>query len=342
MGGSGFPGVLSRPHVVLGCMFVILLTAVPPAGAAATTGAASPVAATTVAATTGSSAGPALWQPVWSDSFGGPAGAGLGSRQWRYQTGTGIFGTGEIETMTSSRSNVALDGRGDLDITALDQGGVWTSGRVQTTESFAAPAGGQLMVTAQIRQPDPADGLGYWPAFWMIGPGTWPGTGELDIMEDVNGLSEHSGTAHCGNLTQSNGDGTLGPCHEPVGISSGLQPCGGCQDGYHTYSIVLDRRLPAREQIRWYLDGQRFFGVTESQVGAAAWAQAYDHGLSVLFDLAIGGGYPNSDCGCTTPTAQTSSGATMSVRSVAVYASGPGALFGAAASTTGASHHASR
>jgi beta-glucanase (GH16 family) len=266
-----------------------------------------------------------LWQRVWAADFAGPAGRGLGPRAWRYQTGTGSFGTGEIETMTTSRRNVALDGRGDLDITALERGGAWTSGRVQTTSSFAAPAGGELKITAQLRQPDPANGLGYWPAFWMIGPGAWPGTGELDIMEDVDGLSEHSGTAHCGNLSQRNGDGMLGLCHEPVGFTSGLQPCAGCQGGYHTYSIVLDRR-PANEQISWYLDGQRFFTVSESQVGAAAWTAAYDHGLSILFDLAIGGGYPDSICACTTPTAQTSPAAMLSVRGVAVYTVAPGLL----------------
>jgi len=275
------------------------------------------------------------WQPVWAASFAGPAGAGLSPRQWRDQTGTGIFGTGEIETMTSSRRNVALDGRGDLDITALERGGTWTSGRVQTTRLFAAPPGGELMVTARLRQPGPASGLGYWPAFWMIGPGTWPGTGELDIMEDVNGLSEHSGTAHCGNLIQQNVDGTLGPCHEPVGITSGLQPCPGCQAGYHTYAVVLDRR-PANEQLRWYADGRQFFSVRESQVGAAAWAAAYDHGLSILFDLAIGGGYPDAVCGCTTPTAQTSAAGTLSVRSVTVSTEVPGLRF------AGASRRASR
>jgi beta-glucanase (GH16 family) len=259
------------------------------------------------------------WKRVWAGDFAGPAGSGLSRRVWRYDTGTGVFGTGEVETMSSARANLAMDGGGDLDITALDRGGAWTSGRVQTLRTFAAPSGGEMMVSAEIMQPDPSAGLGYWPAFWMIGPGGWPENGEIDVMEDVNGLSEHSGTLHCGNLTQANGDGTFGPCHENVGLSSGLLPCPGCQTGYHTYSIIIDRRTAGDEQIRWYLDGQQYFAVDESQVGTAAWTQAVDHGLSIVLDVAVGGGYPDAICDCTTPTAQTSSGATMSVRDVAVY-----------------------
>jgi beta-glucanase (GH16 family) len=260
------------------------------------------------------------WRRVWSDDFNGPAGSGVDRSVWKYDTGQGIFGTGEIETMTDSPDNVHLDGRGNLDITALGQGQSWTSGRIQTISSgFGAPAGGEMAVTAEIRQPDPASGLGYWPAFWMLGPGDWPGTGEIDILEDVNALSEHSATLHCGNLNDANPDGSLGPCHEFTGLSSGLLPCPTCQQSFHTYTAVVDRRQTADEQIRWYLDGREFFRVDESQVGQAAWTAAVDHGYSIIFDLAIGGGYPDGVCGCTTPTDQTTSGASLTVRSVSVY-----------------------
>jgi beta-glucanase (GH16 family) len=260
------------------------------------------------------------WHRVWVDSFNGPAGSGVDPSVWQYDTGQGIFGTGEIETMTDSTSNVHLDGHGDLDITALGHGQSWISGRIQTRSGgFGAPAGGEMAVTASIRQPAPSYGLGYWPAFWMLGPGAWPATGEIDILEDVNALSEHSGTFHCGNLTELNPDGTFGPCHEFTGLSSGLLPCSGCQAQFHTYAVIVDRRDPADEQIRWYLDGREFFRVSEAQVGQAAWTAAVDHGYSIIFDLAIGGSYPDKVCQCTSPNDQTTSGGTMTVRFVAVY-----------------------
>lgn len=190
---------------------------------------------------------------------------------------------------------------------------------METRSQFAAPAGGEMMVTASIRQPDPAHGLGYWPGFWMLGRKAWPMDGEIDIMEDVDGLSEEGGAFHCGNLTQRNTNGTFGPCQEPNGLGSGLRACPGCQRGFHTYTVVIDRRQAGDQQIRWYLDGREFFSVSESRVGRAAWTAAVDHGFSILLSLAVGGRYPDIACQCTTPTSQTSSQGTMAVRYVTVY-----------------------
>ena len=243
----------------------------------------------------------------------------MNTQKWEYQVGRGIFGNDEVEVMTDSTRNVHLDGAGHLDITAIRQGSQWTSGRIKSLQSFTPQQGRELRVVASLRLPDVAQGLGYWPAFWMLGIGTWPAHGEIDIMEDVNSLSQHSGTLHCGNRTQLNADGTYGPCHETNGLASGLRPCPGCVSGYHTYSVTIDRRHAGNEQIRWYLDGREFYHVNERQVGAAAWDRALDHGFNIIFDLAIGGSFPDLKCACDTPTATTTSGGTLEVAGVAVY-----------------------
>jgi hypothetical protein len=278
---------------------------------------------------------PSGWTTAFSDSFSGANGSGVDS-SWTYDTGTqysgtgctGNYGTGEVESNTSSTANVSEDGAGHLNITALNSGGSWTSGRIETTaDNFAAPSGGEMEVTASIKQPNPASGVGYWPAFWMLGSGfrasgagtsgtmncsNWPSTGEIDIMEDVNALSEHSGTLHCG-------VDPGGACNETTGLSSGLQSCSGCQTGYNTYSVIVNRTNTSAESITYYLNGASYYTVSESQVGASTWAAAVDHGFFLILDLAMGGAYPNAICNCTSPSSSTSSGAAMSVGYVAVY-----------------------
>ncbi len=263
------------------------------------------------------------WAVTWQADFSGAYQAAPAAAEWKIDTGHGVFGNGEIETMTTNPGNVYLDGHGHLDITAVGQGDSWTSGRIQTTRLFAPPAGGEEKITASIEQPSPAGGLGYWPAFWILGQGKWPEHGEIDILEDVNALSEHSATLHCGNPATHNADGTLGPCHEYTGLSSGLKPCPSCQAGYHSYSVIIDRREPGAEQIRWYLDGREFFSVSEAQVGAASWTEAIDHGYSIILDVAMGGTYPDNQCKCSAPSGATTAGGTMSVRSLVVSTGTP-------------------
>jgi len=304
---------------------VIALTAAAAPSAAALAAPAAHVAAAAPAAVP---APPSGWSTVFSDDFNGASGSGADS-QWMYDTGAGSsFGTGEIETMTNSTSNVHLDGNGDLDITAVGSGSSWTSGRIQTTSAnVGATAGGELEVTASIQQP--SGGLGYWPAFWMLGPGQWPENGEIDIMEDVNSLSELSGTVHCGTDPG-------GPCNEPNGLGSGLVTCSGCQSGYHTYTMILNRTNTANESITFYLDGNSYYTVTEAQVGTATWQAAFDHNLSIILDLAMGGSYPNGVCNCTSPASSTASGGTMSVAYVAAYStSGSGGGGSGGGSTAG-------
>jgi hypothetical protein len=83
--------------------------------------------------------------------------------------------------------------------------------------------------------------------------------------------------------------------------------------------MIENRTNASDESITFYLDGNEYFSVSESQVGTATWQAAFDHNMSIIFDLAMGGGYPNGVCGCTSPSGSTTSGGTMSVQYVAAY-----------------------
>jgi hypothetical protein len=274
---------------------------------------------------------PAGMSLVFGDDFTGAAGTGLNRSNWLYDIGTGYsggaanWGTGEIETMTDSTANVYQDGGGNLVIKPIrDSAGRWTSGRVETQRTdFAAPSGGKVRIEARLQQPNVsgAAAAGYWPAFWALGAAArpvgatnWPSIGEWDIMEDINGRSSVFAALHCGTNPG-------GVCNETTGLTSGERACSGCQTGFHTYALEYDRST-SPEQLRWYLDGSNYFTLNSSQIDATTWNNATHHGMFVILNVAMGGGFPAAFGGG--PTSATQSGVPMLIDYVAVYQSSGG------------------
>ena len=288
-------------------------------------------AALVITAGQGASASIPTPQPGWtiafSDDFDGPANSAPSSANWLYDLGTSYpggaanWGTGEVESNTSSTANVYLDGAGNLAIKPIrDAAGNWTSGRIETQRTdFHPPAGCVMHTEARLQMPNVtgAAAAGYWPAFWSmgapargVGATNWPSIGEQDVMENVQGQNTEYGTFHCGVAPG-------GPCNEYNGLG-GTTSCvtgGTCQSGFHTYAVEWDQSV-SPQQLRWYLDGVQFFHVDSTQVDATTWANATDHGYFLILNVAMGGSFPGAFGGG--PTAATASGVPMLVDYVTV------------------------
>jgi beta-glucanase (GH16 family) len=182
-----------------------------------------------------------------------------------------------------------------------------------------------LAIESRIQMPNVTGdaALGYWPAFWALGSPyrgnywNWPGIGEFDIMENVNGINSVWGVLHCG---VSPG----GPCNETTGIGAN-RACPGstCQSAFHTYRFEWDTSV-SPNQLRWYVDGQQFHSVSQGQLPADTWSNMTSHaGYFVLLNLAIGGAFPDALNG-PTPRASTVPDRPMVVDYVAVSSKGGG------------------
>ncbi len=286
---------------------------------------------------------PAGWSLAWSDDFNGTGGTLPSSANWTvdlghaYPGGPANWGTGEVQNYTNSTDNLKLDGAGNLRITALRDGSNnWTSARIETKRGdFRPPSGGKVAMEARIQMPNVTGNaaLGYWPAFWALGSPyrgnywNWPGIGEFDIMENVNGINSVWGVLHCG-------VNPGGPCNETTGLGANRAcPGSSCQSAFHTYRFEWDQSS-SPQAFRWYVDGQQFHSVTQNQLPADTWANMTNHaGYFILLNLAIGGAFPNALAG-STPTAATVSGHSLVVDYVAVYTAGGGGTTPTTTTTT--------
>jgi hypothetical protein len=275
---------------------------------------------------------PSGWSLVWADDFNGAANSLPSAGNWIFSTGHNYpggpanWGTGEIQNYTAGTSNVSLDGSGNLRITPIrSASGEWTSARIETRRTDFKPAAGRILrIEGRIQMPNVTGdaALGYWPAFWALGSPyrgnyqNWPGVGEFDVMENVNGLNTVWGVLHCGTAPG-------GACNEFNGIGAS-RPCPGstCQSAMHAYRFEWDRSVTPN-QLRWYVDGQLYHSVSQGQLDATTWNNMTSHeGYFLLLNVAMGGAFPNGVAGFGTPTAATVSGRPMLVDYVAVWQSG--------------------
>ena len=278
----------------------------------------------TAFAVTGPAAGvadAAIGGLVWADEFNGPAGQAPDAGRWRYDIGGSGWGNSELEYYTNRTANSALDGAGNLVITARRENpsgfGCWygscqyTSARLLTAATFTQTYG---RFEARMRIPR---GQGLWPAFWMLGNNIgsvgWPNSGEIDIMENVGfEPSTVHGSAH--GPGYSGGSPLTGQYSLPGGQAFA--------DGFHTFTVDWEPGA-----ITWYVDGIQYSRKTPADTNGNPWV--YDHPFFLIMNVAVGGIWPGS------PNASTVFPQTMTVDYVRVYAFTSGGGGGATGQITG-------
>lgn len=210
---------------------------------------------------------------VWADEFDY---TGLpDSTKWSYDVGGHGWGNEELQYYTNKRMENARVENGKLIIEARKEnyeGNDYTSARL-ITKHKGDWTYGKIKIRAKLPQ-----GTGTWPALWMLptqwiyGSGDWPDVGEIDIMEHV-GYDEGviHGTIHTHDFNHM--DGTQ---------KSGQTIVEDAVDAFHVYSIEW-----TKEEIRWYVDGNKFFTYENNGDGWSAWP--FDHPFHLIMNIAVGG-----------------------------------------------------
>ena len=207
----------------------------------------------------------ATWTQVWADEFNGPAGSGPDPAKWIFDLGATGWGNHELEDYT--RDNVFLDGHGHLVIRAIQTApGKYTSGRIKTQGLFEVQYG---KIEARIKLPR---GQGIWPAFWMLGKGAWPQSGEIDVMENIGKEANLvHGTVHGPGYSGAKG---ITSAHE---LSAGK---------FHVYGVEW-----SADSIDFLVDGKSYARVTHASLPAGA-AWVFDKPFFLLLNVAVGGDWP--------------------------------------------------
>ncbi|KAG7673251.1 hypothetical protein Ndes2526B_g03321 [Nannochloris sp. 'desiccata'] len=182
----------------------------------------------------------------------------------------------------------------EIKATGATSARIRTFGKLAVVPSEDYPS---VRIEASVKLPR---GVGLWPAFWMLPEqspsncsgcgryGKWPASGEIDIFEAANDMSNIQGTLFYGaegEVQQYSGNG--GPA--PV-------------DVFQTIALEWDY-----EQMRWFIDDRQFMqadsaaklnsmGIPGGWYTKTGQGNApFDAAFYLILNLAVGGNYPNAD-----------------------------------------------
>ena len=173
---------------------------------------------------------------------------------WWYETGGGGWGNNEIQTyVAQSQGGVDLANisDGSLKIKTQEIGGKIYSIRMNTKKYWTYG-----WFEARIKV---SDVPGSWPAFWMMPQNytTWPGDGEIDIMEyaiSTQGKNYSSSSIHCNAFNHMKGTQKT---HKQYVADAASE--------YHVYACEW-----TADWMKFYIDGKQHLQVSND-------GQGYDH-----------------------------------------------------------------
>jgi beta-glucanase (GH16 family) len=187
------------------------------------------------------------------------------------------------------RGEAAAGADGALAITARHRPGFvapktgrtfdFVSGRLITRGNFEFSYG-----TAAARMKLPP-GAGLWPAFWILGTGDWPATGEIDVMEYVGDPAWTSVALH--------GPGYSGDT--PL-VRRDTFPASLDATAWHEYAVTW-----TADSVVFRVDGAPIYRVTRAEIERYGAPAALDSAKYVVLNLALGGGYPAAVNGVRSP-----------------------------------------
>lgn len=215
------------------------------------------------------------WNLVWNEEFdyeGLPD-----TTKWSYDTQGNAWGWGnnEAQYYTAADPDNAYVKNGVLTLTAqleTIENKRYTSARL-VTKGKGDWLYGRFEICAKLPR-----GKGTWSAIWMLPTdseyGTWPASGEIDIMENVGYAPDHIvGTAHTQSYNHIKGTQKSATLFIPTNSTA-----------FHVYALEWEEK-----EYRLYIDDQHYFTFTNENTGFAEWP--FDKKFHLILNLAIGGNW---------------------------------------------------